>query len=812
MPSANHFLRPDDKRRGVGLIYSDQSLLAGPATHVLIIGIGSYQSRRLKSAQTSTISARQLADWFVDGTKARFTNRNCKLGSVALLLSEDKQGARSSYAGGEVPRATFANAKAAVRSWLERINTHKNNLAILYVAGHGESFLNRTSFLLEDFGGDPLDATAGMVEVEQLIGSLENAKPVSQLLFFDCCRNPTAAELPWNEPPGNKLIALTRSLDDHGEPRKQWAICSTSLGNAATGLTAGPTLFNMALLESLNGVAGDTSTDGWPVRPGLLFDKINRILGLHRLPDEQPQTPAGRCAGSFDITFPGESPDIPAYITLSDPADWPGSTINLKVNGTEAAPIRGAAGQSPFHIRKVPEQATLEVEAKDSRASLGRVRTKVRAPAMFVTINKTPEPIVKRTPPNPSVPSALLIYIPSFFRFGNGAVVSIVWRDKPEKPAEEVAAHIGIETRVEVEPGELTVTLQMADGRVQSRDVTVDRHEVARVVFDIVSSPHEWLASAVIAGAIRRASYEPRTSRPRGEEVGFQFIRDSFDASAEDGRGPGMSLSQQIGDDRFVRINLEDRLPERYPAQFDHVPEHRPADVLAKLWANVSRRHELPPQPLARLTFAERSEVVPIPSIGGQARNGRGGWTPFVMIDRGAAHNEPMTTVVVEDQIWSGLLGFLASRDLIKGSVLLDRRTLSHAVMAIEDKVTNPLAAVAGALIAVAGSNPEQEQEWDRWLINIVKWFPTIPDGPIILARRLLMKARTPSQLKLATGFLIEGYLRGVPYYSLSVDWLARGMESIPTSNEVVIQVRNDARRIANRVDPTYAFTVIREL
>jgi hypothetical protein len=254
-------------------------------------------------------------------------------------------------------------------------------------------------------------------------------------------------------------------------------------------------------------------------------------------------------------------------------------------------------------------------------------------------------------------------------------------------------------------------------------------------------------------------------------------------------------------------------LPVRYEPQFDDPPEHQISDLLAN-WlsrAGEDRRRKLPSQPLARMTFADRSELVPIPSIGHQGQYGRGGWTPFVMIDRRAAQNEPMTTVIVEDKAWSGLLGFLASRDLIKGSVLLDRRTLSHAVMAIEDKVTNPLAAVAGALVAVAGSNPEQEQQWDPWLINIAKWFPTIPDGPIILGRRLLRRARSQWHLDLAAFLLIEGFRRGIPFYSLSVDWLARGLESISTSQEAVVEFRDAARRLANRVDPTYAFTVIRE-
>jgi hypothetical protein len=571
MPLPEKILQADDAERLVGLVYSDDTFSGGPAAHVLIIGVAAYESPKYKKVlQTAAISARAVADWFVDAAKARFAHPVCGLGSVAVLLSETAGTAHAVYAGGEIPRATFANAKAAVRGWVDRINTHKDNLAVLYVVGHGESFLNRTAFLLEDYGMDPFDATAGMVEVEQLVGALENAVPVAQLLLFDCCRNPTSAELPWDEALGNKLIALKRRPDDHGEPRKQWVICSTSLGKCAVGLATGPTLFNMALIEALNGVASDTSTEGWPVRPGNLVDKIDRILALHRLPDEKAQTPAGRIAGTFDITFPGEPKDVPIYITMNDPAEWPKSTIRLTINGAPAETIKGAAGQSPFHMRRVPALATVEVEAARQGISLGRANAKVYPPAIFLAIEKDAPAFtaeVGRLTPSPGLPARakLVIGVQSQAQIAKGAVASILRREKPTAPAREFTVDIGGETAVYFEPGDLTITLRTPDGRTQTRDITLADDQILRVQFATQQSPHEWLVAAAITGAIREPAKESVATATPGLGIAVEVVG-GIDMNLGVKAPPDVRIRITAGPDngRFSRYNVEDERESRF--------------------------------------------------------------------------------------------------------------------------------------------------------------------------------------------------------------------------------------------------------
>jgi hypothetical protein len=829
LESANFLPEDHSDRKSQGLIYRDAALAETPATHVLIIGVAAYQSVKFKKPlNTATISARRLADWFLQRGTPGFQNDDHALGSVALLLSETTQisaAAEANYAGSSVPRATYLQTVAAVSGWVQRINSNKDNLAVLYIASHGESFLNRTAFILEDYDtkGEML-VTFGMSDIDQFIGALEQAKPVRQLLLFDCCRAPSTVQLPWSEVPGFPLISLRRDPLDHGEPRKQWVICSTSLGEYATGLSNGATLFNMALLDALDGVASDTSSPQWPVRPGVLVDKIDRILGLHRLPGERAQTPAGRMAGSFEITFPGETEKVPVYISLEDAANWPGSTITVTVDDTPHERIVGAVGESPFHKCLVPELATVYVSAENGDSSLGELKAKARAPAIFLEIDQNPSPSVTRIEPLPDAGDAarkarMVIQIQSPMSVRSGAVAKIFSHDK-RVSVKEVSVDLGGSVTTDFEPGGCTVALRTPDGRVQLRDVELLADAVVKVDFATQQSPHEWMESAAIIGAIRapsvedispadaaqaavpfhitegtlaepwRAAIERARARVPESKVSIQIVGGvAVDLSTKDSSDLNMQIIDGPDDGRFARFDIDDLTPSRFVA-----------------WMSPS----IPPVFALISTAGGRAELAAVPSLGNAGAHTVGGWRPYLLIDRKSTNTERLTSVIVEDRKWASLLGYLASRDIAMGVRLLNRGLSTVAIDALGDKRSNPLAAVAGALIAVAASNPDIEKIWDPWLENLAQWFMDLPDGPIVLARRLLMRARSEADVARARSWFEEGFRRGVPVYSLSVDWLARGLDALPGEDQALEDLRKSARILRNRVDPTHTFTVIR--
>lgn len=808
-------LSADHPDRDFGLVYLDDALATVPTTHALIIGVGEYRKLGLGRLTSTTISARAVADWFT-GDSPGFHNPDCPLGSLAILLSEPAAGGddRASYAGGPVPRATFDQAKSAVRAWLERINSSKDNLAFLYVASHGESFLNRTTFLLEDFGSDRFDVTAGACEIEQFIASLENAQPVSQLLLFDCCRSPTDLALPWNGDFGSRLITLTRQSDDHGEPRKQWTIAATSLGEVAIGRTDKTTLFADALLSALGGVAGDPADEGWPVRPGMLVDRISRLIALHRLPEEKAQTPGGRLSGSFEITFPGEVGELPVYVSMKDPAGWADCRLEVIATPGKTWVIEGRAEGPPFCMLRVPALTEIQIEARRDGQSIGQARSKARAPVSFMEIRKAPletTALVGRLEAGRSlVPAArILLSVDSPLAIGAGALAEIVRADEPKRNPKQVVVALQGRTPVEVRPGDHLVTLRTPDGMVQTQNVTVRQDEVLEAHFAMPASPHEWLEMATVTGALPEAIFT--TAAIEGEPApGGVIWREmasagpiafwppletaiagtvGLDLQPHPLPDPGLAIIDEIDDGRLDRLGLADAEHERFMAH-DNGLRARP------LFGSIA--------------IGGRKELVVLPSLGERGAGTQGGWRPHLLVDHQAPLEKALTTIVVEDRVWGGLLGFLGSRDIEAGSRLLAGGLTEAAVIAMEEKLSNPLAALAGALVAVAAASPDLDRHWDPWLRNLAQWFPGIPDGPVILGRRLLTRARNADQIVAARQCFLQGFERGVPIYSLTIDWLARGLESLPGEDAELTQRRLAARRLANRIDPGQIFTVIR--
>jgi beta-lactamase superfamily II metal-dependent hydrolase len=813
------FLAENDPRRATGLIWLDEAVAQKPATHALIIGVGAYQSPKFKQPLTSTtVSARAVADFFVDPGKASFHNPAVPLGSVALLLSEPENGGsyQAHYGNGLVLRATFANASAAVGGWADRMDSSPDNFAFLYVASHGESSQGKTAFLLEDCFLDHNRATYGMVEVEQLGGALENTTPTKQLLLFDCCRIPSEMKLPWGEQFGDKLISRVRDENDHGQARLQKAISATLPDEVSLGRVNNTTLFADALLTALDGVASDTSFRNLPVRAGNLSDKINDLLALHRRPDEEKQVTDVDGAGTFDITVPVPRPTVPVFLSLADPANWPQSVMTVTPSVGNSLTLYGIDGAPPFHRIDLQRRIDVAVRAENGGKVLGSTQAEVGAPALFLRIpddSDVASRVVGQLPRGlrSILPSAQIeIYVKSQFSVDAGAVATILRSDEPDKNPKQISVKLGNITPVEVRPGGYNIVVWMPDRKIFTRTVQVDENQILRVSFESEASPHEWLAGAAATGVIRR-SPPPSAESQRGDltvaaaaSLEFSIIGHvGIDLAVNFRTQPQMKLDCSQDDGRLARIDVVDEINKRFILE-DAGPITRPF--------------------FAQIVSGTRRELAAIPAVGLTARNVAGGWNPYLVIDRAAPDRASLTKVVAEDTRWIGLLGFLGARSFDLADKLLDtelkekfhtalmgdQKPTVDAMDAIEAKVRNPVAAAAGALVAVAASRDDMKERWDAWLYNLANWFPNLADGPIILGRRLLMRARSANQIAVARDWFFKGFDRGVPVYSLSVDWLARGLESLPGEDAELQRRRLVARSLANRVDTSQAFTVVR--
>lgn len=790
----------DPERLAAGVVYRRPVAPGSPATHVLIVGVGDYQDKTSfpQELKTATRSARALADWFIDETP-NFKNASCPLASVAMVLSKSPSSTLAQYAGGPVPRAIFGDLENAALAWLHRINAHPGNLAILYVAAHGVSFERRSAFLLEEFGTRAGVATFGMVEVEQLITALDNAIPTKQLLLFDCCRDNVGLNLPANERLGDSvLIPLVRAPGDHGLTRRQWAITAAALGQSAYGEASGRTLFNNALLDALDGVASDPADPDWPVRPSSLHQKIDRILQLYKLPAGHDQVPTSQAVGSFDFTYPGAPSDHPVYVSLANKAQWPSATISITANSQPVVPdISGGPGHKPFAVRRFPTSASLNFVATVNGTAIGKTTSNVVPPALFVEIGggSGAHVLSQATPAARAGGAGGLLDISAMLNAGlqtSGVAIAKVAGSGPTSRS-ELAIEPNIVTEfARLAKGHYEVELRRPDGRIVSQGIEIDENTLTTILFplaepseDMALAGEDWALWPAIVGELASlGAAEPEPSREVWvDAVGVVNVELRYADLSEPVR-----IRKTHSSRRFDRFDVHDSVDRRF-------------DVLS-----------VPPLFARVRAMPGRMEYAVIPSVGSNGAKVRGRWMPYLITDASAVASERMTSVGIDGLKWVGLFGFLGVRDFASGNVLLDSGLEQSATVAYEDDevARNPFPALAAALVAVGSGEAARTEKWLPLMARMSEAHWALPDAPIILGRHRLMRAKSAGDLEAALAHFEEGYARGVPYFSLSVDWLSRGLNSIGENSEGHRDRQMVARRLASRVDPTTAFTVVR--
>ena len=118
------------------------AIIAGPATHVIAIGVGAYahlangsgvespHGEGMGQLTSAPLSAKAFTDWVI----GNFDDAR-PLASVRLLASglpNDKYTNPKTATQHDVQRATLDNVKKAVREWKAAGNTNPQNLLLFY--------------------------------------------------------------------------------------------------------------------------------------------------------------------------------------------------------------------------------------------------------------------------------------------------------------------------------------------------------------------------------------------------------------------------------------------------------------------------------------------------------------------------------------------------------------------------------------------------------------------------------------------------------------------------------------------------------
>jgi len=787
----------------------------------------------LSPVSSPPIAARAMAEWFLDGALKRrsngFRNPGKPLGSLGILLSDLPSSALSDVEGASVPRATFVNVKEAVQKWVKRARAHPENLLFLFLSSHGESFGRRTAFLLEDYGTDEDDITAGMSEIEQFIESLANVDPEQQLLIFDCCRTPTSLGLRFDQEFGTRLInpGATSGL----AARRPHVLRSTALGAEAFGRKDAPTLFAQVLLDALKGLAASPN-DNWAVDTYGLGLTAARLLGLYTHDGEPLQHPENQLSTPFVITVAAPSDMTTVFVSLGPKHDFSTSRIRVTDGQTLIKEVFGVAGAQQFARLELPKYQARTIEAIDAAGGMiGKTDIEPLPPVAFREL-----------------PERLRVTRSSGFRghgtgFRRGRIVlSVTARGAPALASvvatlnrrgddtgsaqTVVLSADGSEAPVEIEPGWYTLSLATPNGRTRSGEIEVKPGAMVDVKLDLPGTPRDLREIELVdrRGALRGVTTERATeiwepaARSWLQKLGasyekiialgpsggmilaapipfLQGLAGHFPGVASNNNVQALAIGAANQNDRGVAFAINDTETRRLPARLGQ----RPAPP------------ELADRPTwAAITGPGWREIIAVPSLGILGKHLDDPWTPQLIVDALARTTTSHVTSVVPTRQWSGLLAFLALRDFERSAAVLDALMKDGKIRdAVLEKVENPFAATAGALVAVATGRLDQALISEQWVWNLANWFPGLPDGPVLVARLLMSGKNFESRRVEAKTQLLDAYRRGVPVYSLAVDWLAQGLGAFGDDPDTAGPTKN-VRRVAQLCDPTRAFTVLR--
>ena len=251
------------------------------ALHALIVGVSGYPnlpspdnkpprggwkgdpySLGLLQLQSAALSAYEVARWLLE----RRTNLDVPLASIRLLLSpsalELKTGGKDfcSAAAASLP-ATLKNLTSAANAWRDESNSHSDGIALLYFAGHGiQQHPNEDRVLLLHDFGEKASKQYSTVACTHLLSGMWPSKsrsnlPLRQIAFFDACQhqNDQLKDLvPFM--PGEVWTFIEGVPSD---PRNRLVFHATKPGASAYGSPGRKSYFCEALLNCLNGGAGE---------------------------------------------------------------------------------------------------------------------------------------------------------------------------------------------------------------------------------------------------------------------------------------------------------------------------------------------------------------------------------------------------------------------------------------------------------------------------------------------------------------------------------------------------------------------------
>ena len=327
----------------VALIVPEDLTQSG--AHVLIIGTSAYRHFPdgsdptprgelfgMEQLTSAASSASRFAAWMM----SEYINTRAPLRSMRVLLSPNgyepihpdiAASLRDDYS------TTLDNVKTEVVAFRKACAACKDNVAIVYIAGHGVQLTKTGAIvLLHDVGSEMhANLLEGALNVTGLHAGFNHPNTAqTQFWFVDACRQylPVAAKF--------ETLAGAFTLDEpHGSASQNPMFLATTTGAAAYAHVKGQTLFNQALLQGLRGriaTPPETGVSGnWHVSALELVRRLLPDVQALALTSSVEQTAdhAGRMGNAVFHEYP-QTPEVDLHVQISPAAARPQSRGSLR--------------------------------------------------------------------------------------------------------------------------------------------------------------------------------------------------------------------------------------------------------------------------------------------------------------------------------------------------------------------------------------------------------------------------------------------------------------------------------------------------
>jgi hypothetical protein len=391
--------------------------------------------------------------------------------------------------------------------------------------------------------------------------------------------------------------------------------------------------------------------------------------------------------------------------------------------------------------------------------------------------------------------------------------------------------------RFQVDAGRYVVEAVLPSGKVLTEETTVADGQEVTLALDATDSPHESHAWQYFAGNIEpRHAYESTATIPTPRSMSSRYfdLAEGDPAGSKAGPAPAATLPSPtmvwVPDSRTEGWSFErqNRLAEHMPiadiAQIERVVSEGPTIKIAEptetdLTSHLYRFDRSGPVygPGSRIV-PERARtgarqfviaagagdayLVTLPNPWMDVHSGADVQVELLVNARQSPTGSPVAVTVRDPTLGNGL-AYLAS-----GAFSAAARVFQDVERMLYGKVTNPLAAAAGAYVLVGTETDRTPKPWHHWLDNLARWFGWMSDGMLLRGIHLL-RGEGEDRIEQGKAALKEAYRRGVPLFTAGVSWLIEGLSEFPDDEECS-RIADEVRRLSWRIDTRQPFVVLR--